>query len=55
MYYNLKSIFISYIPNVVKLKFFLHLTPMHMGLFSDRLITFQAYQLKEIRYFETNE
>ena len=34
---------------------FLHLTSMHMSLFSDRLINFQAYQFKEIRHFETTE
>ena len=32
MQYNLKSIFIRYIPNVVQMKFSLHLTPMHMSL-----------------------
>ena len=55
MQYNLKSIFIRYIPNVVQLKFSLDLTPMHMSLFSDRLIIFQTYQFKEIRHFETTE
>ena len=48
------KVFSSFI-NVVQLKFSLHLTPMHMSLFSDRLIIFQAYQFKEIRHFETNE
>ena len=38
MQYNLKSIFVRYIPNVAQLKFSLHLIPMHMSLFSDRLI-----------------
>ena len=55
MQYNLESIFIRYIPNVVQLKFSLHLNPMHMSLFSDRLIIFQTYQLKGIRHFETTE
>ena len=55
MQYNLKSIFIRYIPNVVQLKFSLDLTPMHINLFSDRLIIFQTYQFKEIRHFETTE
>ena len=31
------------------------LTPMHMSLFSDKLIIFQTYQFKEIRHFETTE
>ena len=52
MQYNLKNIFIRYVPSVVQLKFSLHLTPMHMSLFSDRLIIFQ---FKEIRHFETTE
>ena len=55
MQYNLKSIFIRYVPNLVQLKFSLHLTPMHMSLFSDRLIIFQTYQFKEIRHFENAE
>ena len=55
MQYNLKSIFIRYIPDVVELKFSLHLTPMHMSLFSDRLIIFQTYQFKEITHFEATE
>ena len=55
MQYNLKSIFIRYIPNVVQLKFPLDFNPMHMSLFSDRLIIFQTCQFKEIRHFETTE
>ena len=37
------------LPNVVRLKFSVHLTPMHMSSFSDRQIIFQTYQFKEIR------
>ena len=48
-------IFILYIPDVVQLGFSLHLTPMHMSLFSDRLIIFQAYQFKEIGHFGNTE
>ena len=48
MQYNLKSIFVRYIPNVVQLKFSLHLTPTHVSIFSDRLIIFQTHQFKEI-------
>ena len=55
MQYNLKSICIRYIPNVVQLKFSLHLTLMHMSLFSDKLIVFQSYQFKETKHFETTE
>ena len=55
MQYNLKSIFICYLPNVVQVKFLLHLTTMHMSLFSDRLIIFQTYQFKDIKHFETTE
>ena len=55
MQYNLKSIFIRYIRNVVQLKVSLHLTPMDMSLFSDRLIIFQTYQFKRIGHFETTE
>ena len=44
------------IPNVVQLKFSLHLTTIHMSLFSDRLIIFHAdLSFKEIRHFETTE
>ena len=43
------------LPNVVQLEISLHLTPMHMSLFSDRLILFRTYQFKEIRHFETTE
>ena len=46
MQYNLKSIFIRYISNVVQLKFSLHFTPMHMGLFSDRQKSDQAQKVK---------
>ena len=52
MWYNLKSISICYIPTVVQLKFSFRLTPMHMSLFSDKLIIFQASRFKEISSIE---